>query len=181
MADYVLATILNHQRNMQTYWAAQQEKQWIFKRRKLGNHVTILGAGEIGLAVARKLHLNGYQVSTWSQSRKVADYVCTSYVGIEQLIDSVNNADFVISVLPATTQTDDLIGEALFSAMPEQSYFINVGRGNAVDEQALMNALNNSDIAGAALDVFKQEPLPEHHPFLADFATNHYTAYFGYH
>ena len=65
MADYVLATILNHQRNMQTYWAAQQEKQWIFKRRKLGNHVTILGAGEIGLAVARKLHLNGYQVSTW--------------------------------------------------------------------------------------------------------------------
>ena len=95
----------------------------------------------------------------------MADYVCTSYVGIEQLIDSVNNADFVISVLPATTQTDDLIGEALFSAMPEQSYFINVGRGNAVDEQALMNALNNSDIAGAALDVFKQEPLPEHHPF----------------
>ncbi|REL27854.1 glyoxylate/hydroxypyruvate reductase A [Thalassotalea euphylliae] len=165
MADYVLATILNHQRNMQTYWRAQQEGQWIFKRRNVGNHVTILGAGEIGLAVARKLHLNGYQVSTWSQSLKEADYICTSYVGMEQLIDSVKNADVVISVLPATTQTNDVIGEALFTAMPEQGYFINVGRGNTVDEQALINALNSADIAGAALDVFKQEPLPEHHPF----------------
>ena len=165
MADFVLMSILNHQRNMAAYWQAQQTQDWIFKRRKQGNKVTILGAGEIGLVVARKLHLNGYQVSTWSQTLKSADYIAQSFVGEKQLVDSVQQAHFVVSILPATNQTDDLIDERVLCAMPKDGYLINVGRGNAVDEQALIKALEGNVIAGAALDVFKQEPLPSHHPF----------------
>ncbi|REL32138.1 2-hydroxyacid dehydrogenase [Thalassotalea euphylliae] len=165
MADFVLMSILNHQRNMAAYWQAQQARDWIFKRRKQDNKVTILGAGEIGLVVARKLHLNGYQVSTWSQTLKSANYIAQSFVGENQLVDSVKRAHFVVSILPATSQTNDLIDERVFCAMPKDGYFINVGRGNAVDEQALIKALEGNVIAGAALDVFKQEPLPSHHPF----------------
>ncbi|REL36380.1 2-hydroxyacid dehydrogenase [Thalassotalea euphylliae] len=165
MADFVLMSILNHQRNMVAYWQAQQAHEWIFKRRKQGNKVTILGAGEIGLVVARKLHLNGYQVSTWSQTPKSADYIAQSFVGENQLVDSVKLAHFVVSVLPATNQTNDIIDERVLYAMPKDGYLINVGRGNAVDEQALVKALEGNVIAGAALDVFRQEPLPSHHPF----------------
>lgn len=165
MADFVLMSILNHQRNMIAYWRAQQSREWIFKRRKVGNKVTILGAGEIGLAVARKLHLNGFKVSTWSQSLKSAEFIAHSYVGKNELIKSVQQADFVVSVLPATQQTNNLIDETLLSAMPNEGYLINVGRGNALDEQALIKSIETNAIAGAALDVFKQEPLPNNHPF----------------
>ena len=70
-----------------------------------------------------------------------------------------------MSVLPDTPETDHLIDTPVLEAMPRTSLLINVGRGNVIDEQALIRALENGEIGGAVLDVFQEEPLPESHPF----------------
>ena len=76
-----------------------------------------------------------------------------------------NDLDYLVSVLPHTMDTRKSIGEELLNALPSHALLINVGRGSAVDESALIEALNQNKIAGAVLDVFEQEPLPKEHPF----------------
>lgn len=74
-------------------------------------------------------------------------------------------ADYLVSVLPNTPETKHTVNAESLSWMKRSSIFINVGRGLNVDEEALLNALENKQIAGAVLDVFQTEPLPEDHPF----------------
>jgi len=161
MAEYVLTCILMHKRRMLLFHAAQQNKNWQTQQRLTNQYVTILGAGEIGLKVAQYLHRNGFIVSCWSQSRKAESFLEKSYVGTQELLASVDKAAYVVSLLPATENTNDIINKTVFSHMPTDSYFINVGRGNAVNEEHLIDALNDRVISGATLDVFKQEPLPK--------------------
>jgi len=73
--------------------------------------------------------------------------------------------DYLVSVLPRTTDTNRIVNASLFDALPSHAIFINVGRGNAVDESALVTALNEGKIAAAVLDVTEKEPLPGDHPF----------------
>ncbi|WP_448213743.1 2-hydroxyacid dehydrogenase [Colwellia sp. MEBiC06753] len=165
MAEYVLTVILMNQRRLIDYLRDQQQRTWQYLPILENKSVTILGAGKIGQVVAKRLADNGYIVSTWSQSAKAEDYIYKSYVGREQLYEAVKQAGYVISILPATLATNDLFDKAFFEHMNSNGYFINVGRGNTLDECALVNALQSKSIAGATLDVFKQEPLPENHKF----------------
>jgi phosphoglycerate dehydrogenase-like enzyme len=93
-------------------------------------------------------------------SRRVDRY----YHG-DELLEFAEGLDYLVGVLPRIKETNKLVDEALLSALPNHAVFVNVGRGNSVDEAALVKALNEGKLAAAVLDVFEQEPLPTDHPF----------------
>jgi len=86
-----------------------------------------------------------------------------SYESLEQLLST---SDFIVLLTPLTPATKGLIGAEQFSSMKQHAIFINASRGATIDEQALVYALENNQIAGAGLDVFMEEPLPKDHPLL---------------
>lgn len=166
MAEYAICYMLMHERNALQGFALQQKKQWKMPRPSLlrGKRVGIMGVGSIGTAIAEaakffKMHTSGY--SRTSSPRASIDQM----FGPDQLLEFARDLDYLISVLPDTPHTTHLLDTAVFNAMKPDAVFINVGRGNVVDESALVEALRRKKIAGAVLDVFQQEPLPKTHPF----------------
>jgi phosphoglycerate dehydrogenase-like enzyme len=81
------------------------------------------------------------------------------------LLEFANGLDYLVVVLPRTHDTDNIVDATLLNALPSHAVLVNVGRGNAVDEPALVEALTQGKIAGAVLDVTAEEPLPAEHPF----------------
>ena len=77
----------------------------------------------------------------------------------------MNGLDYLVSILPNTKETKKIVDAKVLNTLPPHAVFVNVGRGSAVDEPALIAALQGNKIAGAILDVFEQEPLPKEHPF----------------
>ena len=82
----------------------------------------------------------------------------------DRLLEAIGDAAFVIVTVPLTDETHHLFDAETFDAMDDDAYFVNVARGSVVDEPALIDALETGDLAGAALDVFEEEPLPEDSP-----------------
>lgn len=130
--------------------------------RKLG----IIGMGRIGEAVAKRA-LYGFdmEVSYYSRSPKseLEQKMAVTYKAMDELLST---SDFIVLLTPLTSATKGLIGKEQFSIMQEHAIFINASRGATVDEQALIEALQQNKIAGAGLDVFMEEPLPQDHPFM---------------
>jgi phosphoglycerate dehydrogenase-like enzyme len=83
----------------------------------------------------------------------------------EQMMDALPKADFIVSILPSTPETKHLLTKDHFVAMKNTAVFINIGRGDLVDESLLLHALEKNEIAHAFLDVFEKEPLVKDHPF----------------
>lgn len=164
MAEFVLAAILNQRLHLTYYREQQAAAQWREKEFLKGKTVTILGLGELGSKTARLLVKNDYKVAGWARSDKNINKV-TTYKGNDQLFTSVEKADFVVCLLPLTPETKGILNKDLFAAMKKGSYLINVGRGDHQNEQDLMDALETGQLAGALLDVFSKEPLPDDHPF----------------
>ncbi|MDG1438736.1 MAG: glyoxylate/hydroxypyruvate reductase A [Emcibacteraceae bacterium] len=164
MAEFVLAAILNARLHITYYREQQAAAQWRGKDFVKGRNVTILGLGELGSTTAKLLTTNGYTVSGWSRTQKHIDGV-TSYYGDDQLNISVSKADFVVCLLPLTAATINILNKGLFTAMKKGAHLINVGRGDHLNEDDLMDALYSEHLSGALLDVFKVEPLPDDHPF----------------
>lgn len=121
-----------------------------------GTKAVILGYGRIGHALGAKLEALGVAVKG-IRRRNAAE-----------LPEAVSGADWLICVLPSDTGTDNLVDAALLRRMKRRAVLINIGRGNAVDEQALAAALKRRRIAAAFLDVFKREPLTAASPLAAD-------------
>jgi glyoxylate/hydroxypyruvate reductase len=164
MAEYVLMAVLMLSRNMPRYVAQQRQSIWQPAKRGRGKNVTLLGVGAIGDVVAQRLLSNGYRVSGWARSKKnTRDYPV--YAGRQQLANALQQADFVVNLLPHTAATEQLINQDVLALMPTSCYLINVGRGATLDEQALQQALQQNLLAGAMLDVFATEPLAAAHPF----------------
>lgn len=164
MAEFILAAILNFRMNLTYYREQQAACHWQDKPAIKGKNVTILGLGELGSAAAELLHKNGYNVSGWARSEKNIDGV-TSYYGQTELFPSVAEADFVVCLLPLTPETKGILNSDLFKALKKGSYLINVGRGDHLNEDDLMNSLSEEQLSGVLLDVFSTEPLPRDHPF----------------
>lgn len=122
----------------------------------VGTKAVILGYGKIGHAIGAKLKALG------------VDFTGIRRRNIAALPDTVAKADWLICVLPADTGTDDLVDAKVLRRMKRSAVLINVGRGNAVEEQALVEALRRRRIAAAFLDVFKKEPLTASSPLAAD-------------
>ena len=129
-----------------------------------GKRVGILGIGAIAEALAPKCKALGMTVVGISSVPRTVPGFDRVY-GRDELIPAVRDLDYLIALTPYSPATRHIVDSAIFSAMKPTGYFINLARGGVVDENALINALETGQIAGAALDVFSQEPLPGDHPF----------------
>lgn len=163
MAEFAIAAMLYFAKDLDRL--AEQQRQGRWERFRLaelsGRHLLIVGAGAVAEALsvcAASLGLRVTAVARAPGRRKDLPVVVTS----EALPSLLPTADFVVCALPLTEATRGLIGEAEFQAMPSHAIFVNIARGGIVDEAALVDALRNGRIRAAAIDVFEQEPLPEH-------------------
>lgn len=128
--------------------------------------VAVLGLGELGAACARALAGLGFPVMGWSRRpRDVAGVDC--HHGDEGLARVLARAQVVVTLLPATPQTENLLDARRLALLPEGAWVINPGRGTLIDDAALLDALGAGRVGHAVLDVFRTEPLPHDHPFWA--------------
>lgn len=121
----------------------------VLTRDLAGSRAVILGYGRIGRAIGARLEAQGVSVFGYSRHLKIAR---------QTLARELSRADWLIAALPSDTDTDNLVNAALLAKLPSRAVFINVGRGNCVDEAALLAALRTQRLAGAYLDVFRCEP-----------------------
>ena len=129
-----------------------------------GKTAVIAGTGIVGAAIGDMLKALGMRVVGVSRSpRRAAGF--DEIVPADRLAEAAAGADYLINVLPASADNNGLFGESIFGAMKPSAYYISAGRGQTVDETALIAALQQRRIAGAALDVFQNEPLPPDSPF----------------
>lgn len=166
MSDFVLSQVMNHIRDLNYYARTQREKKWDrfqYKRPK-DTKVGIMGMGILGKAVADKLFKNGFRVYGWSRTEKNSENT-TGFYGREQMEEFLQNCDILICLLPLTEDTKNILNADLFDMLPEGAYIINVARGEHLVEHDLMEMIDNGHLSGACLDVFREEPLPEEHPF----------------
>ena len=129
------------------------------------SRVTLLGAGDIGQRIAERLRPFGPAcITAVSRSGKTSATCFDAIYPQSELNKVLAETDILIMSLPGTPETTDVINKETLALLPNTAYIVNVGRGSAIDEAALIEALNSGAIAGAALDVFKHEPLPEDDP-----------------
>jgi D-2-hydroxyacid dehydrogenase (NADP+) len=129
-----------------------------------GKKVGILGIGVTAETLAPKCKALGMVVAGISSvTRTVAGF--DLMYGRDEFISAVHDLDYLVALTPYSAATRHIVDSVIFAAMKPTSYFINLARGGVVDDEALIKALENGQIAGAALDVFSHEPLPENHPF----------------
>jgi phosphoglycerate dehydrogenase-like enzyme len=162
MVEYVLAYILYLNQDIRRVLKAQGEKRWdpflveFIHKKTIG----IMGLGTIGSFVAEKAKGMGLRVITWGNMVHREIPVVDHQFKADQMKEFLGEADYVLLTLPATPQTANLIDQSVFKAMKKTAYLINICRGAVVDEPALVKALKEKEIAGAILDVVKEEPLP---------------------
>ncbi|WP_150265399.1 D-2-hydroxyacid dehydrogenase [Paenibacillus tepidiphilus] len=165
----IFSFMLLFTRSMHTALRNQQQRIWQpdLKLTELtGKTALICGTGSIGAETARIA--KAFRMKTLGVSRSgkpVEGFDDVRKTGA--LEQAVKEADFIINTLPLTDETRGLFNEAIFSACKEGSYYINIGRGATTDTEALIAALDSGRLAGAGLDVFEAEPLPENHPLWA--------------
>jgi glyoxylate/hydroxypyruvate reductase len=124
--------------------------------------VAMLGTGELGMACALALRALGFPVTLWGRTAKPG---CLH--GADGLHQALAKAQIVVTLLPKTAQTENLLNETRLAILPKGAVILNPGRGALIDDEALLAALNTHHIAHATLDVFRVEPLPYDHPFWA--------------
>ena len=125
--------------------------------------IGILGVGAIGLETARVAKAFNMIVLGVRRSGKPAEWIDEMYK-VDRLQEVLERSDYIVNCLPATKETEHIIGREQFAAMKPTAFYINIGRGKTTDTAALVEALVQQRIAGAGLDVFEQEPLPAEHP-----------------
>lgn len=165
MSEFIVSLLLSIVRKSYHYTKAQLNRKWDpLKTDELhGKTIGFIGVGAVARETARKLRV--FDVRILGVKNKVEDveYFDEIY-GTERLDEVLEKSDFVITLVPLTDETKGMIGEKQFRRMKETAWFINVARGPVVDEKALIKALEEGRIAGAGLDVFEKEPLPEDSP-----------------
>ncbi len=168
MSEYVLYGTLHAQRRMHDFRVAQHEKRWdhhLAVKSAQNTRVGILGAGQLGSAVAQRLAQNQFTVSCWSRSPRSLPEGITSIHGQQQLAGFVSQSDVLVCLLPLTDATAGILNTQLFSQLPSGAFLINPGRGAHLIDNDLVHALSTGLLSGAMLDVFHDEPLPATHPF----------------
>lgn len=183
MSEFVFGYLLAHERKIFRRAEAQKNKEWdksltgTLRRKTIG----LLGVGSIGAEVARTAKFFGMMVRGYTRASETSKQVDRYFHPVESmglptdrnpvqeqapgLHRFAEGLDYLVSILPNTKETQKIVDADLLNQLPPHALFINVGRGSAVDESALIEALENDRLAGAVLDVFEQEPLPKEHPF----------------
>ena len=125
-----------------------------------GKSLGIMGTGSIGQHIARMAEPFGMYITGYSRSGSPVEGFQQVFAQ-HQLMEFLQAPDYIVGVLPDTPGSQDLLDAAAFRAMKDGCYLVNVGRGNLIDETALADALQAGKLAGAVLDVFRTEPLPD--------------------
>jgi phosphoglycerate dehydrogenase-like enzyme len=171
--EHVFGQMLLLARNFHEAQRMQQRHEWgRFQvitfgptiRELHGSNLAILGAGPIGRNVARLASAFGMHVRVMRRNATQPAPSAEAVVPPSKLLELLAWADFVVCALPLTAETQGLIGADGFRAMRSSTFLINVGRGESIDDDALVDALRKGAIGGAALDAFREEPLPPEHP-----------------
>jgi len=175
MSQYVLGVILMANLQLATYLSQQAERRWLRHeiRSTEGQTLTILGYGSIGQAIGRRARAFGMRTIGVRARPELAgapgevaggEVVGGEVVGSGRLHEALAAADYAVSCLPLSPRTQGLVDAAALARMKRSAYLIDVGRGGVVEEAALVAALRRGELAGAALDVFAEEPLPAASP-----------------
>ena len=165
MAEYVLGFIIAFGKHFPESVRLQSQHVWKHRHSEqlLGKEVLIVGVGSIGREIARLLTAFGLTVCGVGRRHREDKDFGVIYAGSE-LNSRLATADFVVVMCPSTPESRGMFGVAQFEAMKDSARLINMARGEILDEAALLDALRNGQIAGAALDVFTKEPLPQDSP-----------------
>ena len=168
VGETVLGYMLACARRLHVYRDRQRAREWEREPYErpftlAGEQVCVVGLGTLGTGVARRADALGMDVVGVRQSGEPHEHASPVYTP-DTLDDAVSEARFVVCAVPLTPETEGLVSASALTSMPDESFLVNVSRGAVVDESALVGALDEGTIAGAALDVFAEEPLPEASP-----------------
>ncbi|WP_077152381.1 D-2-hydroxyacid dehydrogenase [Halorubrum tropicale] len=168
VSELVIGYMLMFARRHHVYRDKQTRHQWYepsYDRPFTveGESACVIGLGTIGRGIATRANTLGVDIVGVRRSNESVPGVSTVY-SPDSLQKAINDVRFVILAVPDTPETEDLISTAELQCMRSDAYVINVARGSVVDEDALISALEDDIIAGAGLDVFRTEPLPESSP-----------------
>jgi phosphoglycerate dehydrogenase-like enzyme len=166
IAEWAIGAMLAFSTGLLTSVVDQTRGEWTDGRRRervAGQHLVVVGPGPIGRATASRAHALGMTVEAVGRSERT-DEVFGRVRGPGALYEALGRADHVLDALPYAGGTHALFDADAFAAMKPSARFYNVGRGGTVDEPALVDALRSGAIAGAALDVVAEEPLPPDSP-----------------
>ena len=170
MSEYVFGYVLRLERNVSFHQSEQSQHRWTQKQpgRLKDKTIGIMGTGSIGEHIASTAKHFDMRVLGLSNSGIIKGKAKENFeacFSVTELHSFLRDCDYVVSTLPDTTATTGLLNAKSFAAMKASAWLINIGRGNLIDETALLEAIRTNTIAGAVLDVFVEEPLPEAHPF----------------
>ena len=165
MIEWVTGHVLRHHLGMDAHINAAPG-EWTQNVPPLAwqRNVTVLGLGELGYRCAQTLAQIGFIVRGWSRSQKTVSGI-ESYHGEHGLVAALTGVDIVVLLLPATSDTENILNAKTLSILNTGAILINPGRGRLINDDALITALNCRQVSHATLDVFRTEPLPSDHPF----------------
>jgi len=166
MSEYIMLAVLSHCRHFDRYRQDQQDKTWQPRVPLLAanTRIGLMGMGQLGSHAAKQLQRIGFAVAGWRRTAKKIAGI-DSYAGRDRLPAFLERTDILVCTLPLTPSTEGILNRRVFERLPEGAYLINVARGRHLVEADLLAALEQGHLSGACLDVFREEPLPESHPF----------------
>jgi len=163
IAQHVATMALWHARGFERYRRQQAGRDWTRHPPKVATHrVGILGVGEVGTAIARTLAALGFEPRGWSTRRR-PDLPFPTF-GADELDAFLGESEILVCALPLTGDTAGIVNAKLLARLPRGAYFINVARGEHVVEPDLIEAVRAGHLAGAALDVQRNEPMKPDDP-----------------
>ncbi|GGF23086.1 glycerate dehydrogenase [Halobacillus andaensis] len=167
MAEYALSMILQVARNAKMLTQRERDHKWDRRvpMKEINNRtMVLLGTGAIAQETARLAR--AFQMKTIGVSRSGKSTECFDETyKVEEMDQALEAADYLVAVLPSTSGTRYLLKREHFTKMPSHSVFLNMGRGDLVKSEDILDAVRSGDVAHAVLDVFEEEPLPEDHVF----------------
>ena len=169
ISEHILAFIFTFARDMHRAIHNQLDRAWKTPQwhkviELAGKTMLLIGMGSIGARTAELAASLGMRVLGVRRNSHLDSIGVEAMFTPDRLLDILPQADFVVLTVPLTRETQGMIGEKELKRMKQTAYLINIGRGGTINESALINALRNGRIAGAGLDVFETEPLPEDSP-----------------
>ena len=165
IAEHIITVSLMMMRNLTDYYADSLNGRWSTPKPQKSLKdckITVLGTGDIGTNFARRARaFEPSRITGVCRSGECADSSYDSLMKVDDLDMILPETELLVMSLPATKETENILSKERIALLPEGAYVVNVGRGSAIDEDALADSLNSGKMAGAALDVFKTEPLPQ--------------------